>query len=221
MKKIKMSRELAYVLGMVFMPFAVAFSIKANFGMSMIAAPGYIISEKIFLTNGQVEWIMQGVFLILMCIIIKRFRLTYLTSFASALIYGALLDLARWIVDFIPAQSIAARVVFFVLGMVLTSFSVAMFFNTYLAPCAYDYFVREVGSAKKLDMRKWKLGYDFSMLVFSIVLSLVLFHKFIGISFGTLIIVVCNGNIISFFSKLFDKHISFYDRFPLAKYFEN
>lgn len=221
MKKIKMSRELAYALGMLFMPFAVAFSIKADFGMSMIAAPSYIISEKIPLTNGQVEWIMQGFFLLLMCIIIRRFRVTYLTSFASALIYGALLDLARWIVDFIPAESIAVRAVFFILGMVLTSFSVAMFFNTYLAPCAYDYFVREVGNVKKLDMRKWKLGYDFSMLVLSVALSLMLFHRFIGVSFGTLIIAVCNGNIISFFSKLFNKHISFYDRFPLAKYFEN
>lgn len=221
MKKIKMSRELAYILGMVFMPFAVAFSIKADFGMSMIAAPSYIISEKIPLTNGQVEWIMQGLFLLLMCVIIKRIRLTYFTSFVSAFIYGALLDLARFLVDLIPANGIASRVIFFILGMVLTSFSVAMFFNTYLAPCAYDYFVREVGHAKKLDMRKWKLGYDFSMLVFSVVLSFALFHHFVGISFGTIIIVICNGNIISFFSKQFDKHISFYDRFSFAKYFEN
>ena len=30
MKKIRMSRELAYILGMVCMPFAVSFTIKAN-----------------------------------------------------------------------------------------------------------------------------------------------------------------------------------------------
>lgn len=217
-----MSRELAYVLGMLFMPFAVAFTIKADLGMSMIAAPSYIISEKVpFLTNGQTEWLMQGFFLILMCIIIKSFRLSYLTSFASAFVYGLLLDFARYVTNGINADSMIVRIILFILGMVLTSFSVAMFFNTYLAPCAYDYFVRQIGTAKKLDMRKWKLSYDFSMLAVSILLSLVLFHRFVGINFGTLVMAVFNGNIIAFFSKLFDKHIEFFDRFPLAKYFEN
>ena len=94
-----------------------------------------------------------------------------------------------------------------------------MFFNTYLAPCAYDYFVREVGHFKKLDMRKFKLGYDISMLVVSVSLSLILFHKFVAINIGTLLMAVLNGNIISFFSKMFDRHIEFFDRLPLAKYF--
>lgn len=222
MKKIKMSRELAYVLGMTVMPFAVSFTIKADLGMSMIAAPTYIISEKVsFLTNGQTEWLMQGFFLALMCVIIKKFRVSYLTSFLSALIYGALLDFARYVTGGIHADNMIVRIVLFVLGMVLTSFSVAMFFNTYLAPCAYDYFVRQIGSEKKLDMRKWKLGYDFSMLALSVILSLSLFHKFIGINFGTLIMAVFNGNIIAFFSNQLKKHIDFFDRFPLAKYFES
>ncbi len=215
-----MSRELAYIFGMVLMPFAVSFTIKANLGTSMIAAPSFIISEKIsFLTNGQVEWIMQAFFLALMCVIVKRFRLTYLTSFLSALIYGALLDLARSAVDKINADFIAVRILLFAAGTIMTALAVAFFFNTYLAPCAYDYFVREIGSVKQLDMRKWKLGYDFSMLAFSSALSLLLFHGFVGVSVGTIIMAVCNGNIISFFSKMMNKHFEFFDRFPLAKYF--
>ena len=225
MKRIKMSRELAYVIGIVCMPFAVACTIKADLGMSMIAAPSYIISEKIPLTNGQVEWIMQAFFLVLMCLIIKKFKITYLCSFLSALIYGALLDFAIWITDFIPldmfsgAVLISVRISLFIIGMTLTSFSVAMFFNTYLAPCSYDFFVREIGNAKKLDMRKWKLSYDFLMLALSLALTLILFHKLIGVSLGTIVMVICNGNIIAFFSKQFDKHIDFFDRFNLAKYF--
>lgn len=220
MKKIRMSRELAYILGMVCMPFAVSFTIKANLGMSMIAAPSYIISERVqFITTGQTEWIFQAFFLVLMCLIIKHFRVAYLTSFASAFIYGLILDFAIFVTSPIKAESIVVRIVLFVLGMVMTSFSVAMFFNTYLAPCAYDYFVREVGHFKKLDMRKFKLGYDISMLVVSASLSLILFHKFVAINIGTLLMAVLNGNIISFFSKMFDRHIEFFDRLPLAKYF--
>lgn len=222
MKKIKISRELAYVLGLITMPFAVAFTVKADLGMSMIAAPTYIISQKVsFLSYGTAEYIVQALFLILMCVIIKKVRAAYLTSFLTALIYGAILDFAVYITSGIPADSMAARIPLFILGMVMTSLSVALFFNTYLAPCAYDFFVRVVGHEKHLDMRKWKLTYDFIMLGISAALSLILFHKFIAINVGTLIMAMCNGNIISFFSKTMQKHIEFFDRFPLAKYFEN
>lgn len=221
MKKIKLSTELCYVLGMVLMPFAVSLTIKANLGMSMIASPTYIISEKVpFLTNGQTEWIMQGLFLVLMCVIIKKFRLTYLTSFLSAFIYGLILDFAIYLTSFFEANNIVFRVFLFIAGMVLTSLSVAFFFNTYLAPCAYDYFVRVVGEEKKLDMRKWKLSYDASMLVLALVLSLTLFRGFVGINFGTLVMVALNGNIISFFSKFINKHFELFDRFSFRKYFE-
>lgn len=221
MKKIKLSRELCYVLGMLIMPFAVSLTIKADLGMSMIAAPSYIISERApFITTGQTEWIMQALFIVLMCVIIKKFRLTYLTSFLSAFIYGILLDFDIYITGFFQANHVALRIILLLAGMVLTSLSVALFFNTYLAPCAYDYFVRNVGEEKKLDMRKWKLCYDFAMLIASVLLSLILFKRLIAINVGTLIMAVFNGNIIAFFSKLINKHFTLFDRFPLRKYFE-
>lgn len=222
MKKIRMSREFAYVLGQIIMPFAVALTVKADLGMSMIATPTYIISEKVsFLSYGMTEYIVQAFLVILMCIVIKKFRIAYLVSFLSAVIYGSILDLACYVTADIPADNMIVRIILFVLGMVLTSLSVAFFFNTYISPCAYDYFVAKVGKEKKLDMRKWKLAFDFTMLLISVVLSLALFHKFVGVNFGTLIMAVLNGNIISFFSKWMDKHIEFFDRFKLAKYFEN
>ena len=217
-----MSRELAYVFGLLIMPFAVAFTVKADLGMSMVAAPAYIISQKIsVISYGTTEYLFQAVFLILMCIIIRKARLSFLTSFATAVVYGYLLDFAVYVTGFIPADSLFVRIPLFILGMLMTSLAVAFFFNTYLAPCAYDFFVRVVGHEKKLNMRKWKLSFDFSMLCLSIVLSLILFHKFVAISYGTFVMAAINGNIIAFFSNTMQKHIVFFDRFPLAKYFEN
>lgn len=221
MKKIKMSRESAYVLGLLIMPFAVAFTVKADLGMSMIAAPTYIISQRVsFLSYGMTEYIVQGVLLAIMCIVIKKFRVAYLMSFATAVIYGGILDFACFVTKEIPTESMAVRVILFILGMLLTSFSVALFFNTYLAPCAYDYFVAKIGTEKNLNMRKWKLAFDFSMLIVSVILSLVLFHKFVAINFGTLIMALLNGNLISFFSNQMQKRVDFFDRLPFAKYFE-
>lgn len=222
MKKIRMSREAAYLLGLLIMPFAVAFTVRADLGMSMVSAPSYIISQKIsVISYGTTEYLFQALFLILMCVIIKKARLSYLTSFVTAVIYGYLLDFAVYVMGFIPADSLFVRIPLFLLGMFLTALAVAFFFNTYLAPCAYDFFVRVVGHEKKLDMRKWKLSFDFSMLILSVALSLILFRNFIAISYGTIIMAIFNGHIIAFFSNLMEKHIDFFDRLPLAKYFED
>ena len=120
--------------------------------------------------------------------------------------------------DFEP-DAMIIRVILFVLGMIITSLSVTFFFKTYIPPCSYDFFVRDVVFEKKADMRKFKMGFDAVFLLLSFVLSLTLFHGFVGISIGTLIIVLVNGNLISVFDRFLDKHFEFYDLFPLGKYF--
>ena len=47
MKKKFFYTEIAYVLGLVIMAFAAAFTEKADFGMSMVVAPAYIIHLKV------------------------------------------------------------------------------------------------------------------------------------------------------------------------------
>lgn len=220
-KKLRIPRELTYVLGLLFLPLAVSVMTKANLGLSMIAAPTYIISEKVsFLTYGQTEYIAQGIVLIVMCLVVGKFKWTYLTSYLTAVIYGTILDGFLWLLRGWEPEALWIRIAAFLAGMILTSLGVAMFMNTYLAPAAWDYFVRTVVEEKHLDLRKFKLGYDFFFLIVSVALTLLLFHKFIGITWGTLIIAVCNGNLIAFFNNQMQKHCEFYDLLPkLAKHF--
>ena len=213
-KKFRLSKELTFLLAIILMPLAIAIMTKANFGLSMIAAPTYIISEKVsFLTYGQTEYIVQTLVLILMCFAVGKFRFSYLTSFITAIIYGSILDFFIWCIRDWQVEAIWLRALIFVLGMVLTSLGVALFMNTYLAPCAYDYFVRTVVEEKKLDLRKFKLAFDGAFLAISIALTLILFHKFIGVTWGTIIIALCNGNIIAFFNNHLQKHVDFFTRF--------
>ncbi|MBR2277841.1 MAG: hypothetical protein IJ872_01370 [Eubacterium sp.] len=220
-KKFRLSREAAYVWATIVLPLAVAMMAKANLGLSMIAAPTYIVSEKVsFLSYGQAEYIFQAIILLLMSAVVGKFRLIYLSSFATALIYGTVLDGFVYLLSPLDVTRLWLRIVFFIIGMVLTALGVALYIKTYLPPCAYDYFVRTVVQEKHTDLRKTKLTNDGVYLVLSVVLTLTLFHKFVGITWGTLVITLCNGHIIAFFDKQMEKHIEFYNRFPkLAKYF--
>ncbi|MCM1392620.1 MAG: hypothetical protein NC185_07580, partial [Ruminococcus sp.] len=81
MKKIKLSSELVYILSILFISFAVAMISSTNFGISMIVAPAYIISEKVsFLTFGQSEYVVQGLLYLVCRLLLEKIKLVYFSS---------------------------------------------------------------------------------------------------------------------------------------------
>ena len=95
-RKIKISSEVTYFAAIVLLSLAVAILSTADFGISMIVAPAYLLSLKAgFLSFGQAEYVVQAIVFILLCIVLKRFRFVYFFSFVTCLIYGFVLDLWR------------------------------------------------------------------------------------------------------------------------------
>ena len=229
MKKIKISCELDYILAILLLSFSVAMISCTDFGLSMIVSPAYILSQKLgFLTFGQSEYVIQGVLIVLFCILMRKVKPIYFTSFGTGLIYGAVLDLWRLVIPhFNPSVTppgslpVPLRLLYFVLGMTMTSLSIAMFFRTYLYPQVYDFFVKGVSQKFGLDRNKFKICYDAAFLAISCAMSLILFRRFVGVGFGTLIMTACNGLLIGAFGKMLDRFFVFEPRFKkFSRYFE-
>lgn len=77
MKKKKISAELAYVLATLILAFGTAMMTKANFGVSMVVAPAYLLHLKLsqywnFITFGVAEYMLQAFLLIVLCIVIEK-----------------------------------------------------------------------------------------------------------------------------------------------------
>ena len=219
-KKLKIPGELAYFAAIILLSFAVAMLTSANFGISMIVAPAYLLSMKTgFLSFGQAEYVIQAGVFIVLCIALRKFKLVYLSSFVTCLIYGAVLDLWRLLPCFDPAvtppgsMDLWLRIVMFVAGVMLTAFSIALFFKTYLYPQVYDFFVKAVSERYKVKLSALKTGVDLSMLATSVIMSLCFFKKFVGIGWGTLIMAPIDGTLIGRFSRFLDKTCDFPPRF--------
>ena len=229
MKKIKIYDEIAYLFATVFLAFAVAMISTTGFGMSMIVSPAYLLSQKVsFLTFGQSEYIVQGIMLIIFCILMKKIKLLYLSSFVSGLLYGVVLDFWQIVIphfnpEITPVGSLPflLRAVYFVLGMMLTSLTIAIYFKVYLYPQIYDFFVKGVSEKFRIKQSKFKTVYDLVFLIVSVVMSFMFFGELTGVGIGTLIMAVCNGTIIGFFSKLLDRFFIFEPKFKkLSNYFD-
>ena len=239
MKKIKRSSELLWLFGIVFVALGVAICGKADLGVSMIAAPAFVVSEALLnlwsgFSVGVTEYILQGILLVIMCIIVGRFNWKYLLAFAVAVIYGYTLNFFIWILGGVSFDSIPLRWVMLIIGDIVTAFGVACFFKTYMPLQVYELFVAEFTSRFKFKLTKVKLFFDLSLLAVSVILALTLFGdvtsfdwstigyaSFHSIGLGTLVTTAINSPIIGFMGKLIDKIFEPTPMFPqIAKFLE-
>ncbi|MBR0520945.1 MAG: hypothetical protein IJJ95_06390 [Spirochaetales bacterium] len=218
--------ELAYVLGLIFVALGVAFMEKPDFGVSMVVAPAYILHLKIsetysFFTFGMAEYTLQAVLLIIMALVLRRFKLSYLFSFVTAVIYGFILDLCMLLVSYVPMENMALRITYYTLGMVLCAIGIALFFHTYIAPEVYELFVKEVSSKYGVEIHRFKTGYDICSCLIGVILSFIFFGLgvFRGVKWGTIICALINGTLIGLCSKFLEQRFEFKDGLGLRKYF--
>ena len=223
MKRIKRSSELLWLFGIVFVAFGVSICSKADLGVSMIAAPAFVVSEALIslwsgFSVGVTEYVLQGVLLILMCIIVRRFNWRYLLAFAVAVIYGYTLNFFLWLMSGITFEAIWLRWVMLIVGDIITAFGIACFFRTYMPLQVYELFVAEIAARFKINISKVKSGFDVSLLIISAVLALTLlgdvtsfdwttigYASFHSIGLGTLVTTAINSPIIALMGKLIDK----------------
>ena len=216
MKKKVFYMEWAYVCGLVFLALGTALMEKANFGMSMVVAPAYILYLKLsrifpFVTFGMMEYTFQAFLLIVMGLALRRFRLSYLFSFVTAVIYGFTLDGCMLLAGFIPEGGFVLRAACYAAGMILCAAGVAFFFHTYIAPEAYELIVKELSAEWKVDIGKFKTGYDVTSCLISVILSFIFFGlwHFEGVKLGTILCALVNGSIIGWMSRSMESKWNF------------
>ena len=207
-KKPVLYTELAYFLGILLLALGNSLIEKAALGMSMVVAPAYIlhlwISEYLpFFSFGMAGYVFQAGLLLVLILITRRARISYLFSFVTAVIFGFVLDLCMLIVSPIAAVELWVRILIFLSGMVLSTAGIAFLFHTYLLPEVYELFTKELVRKYGWELFRVKTAYDISSFVLAILMSLVIFGGFVGIGVGTVVCAFLNGFLIASFDKLY------------------
>ena len=219
-RKIGGMNEAAWVVGIVVCALGVALCTKADFGLSMIAAPPFILHYALrglfpWFTQGTAEYVWQGVLLLLMCAAVQRFRWRYLLSFGTAVIAGLAID--GWLLLLggnAPYESTLVRIVAFIAGELLTALAIAFVFRTSLPIQIYELLVREIADRFGFDVNRVKQVNDAAMLILSAAMSFLLTGGFNGFGVGTILITVINAPLIALFGRLLDRFFTFEPRFP-------
>ncbi len=227
MKKRRFYTELAYVLGIVGLALGTALMELADFGLSMVVAPAYLVYLKLsqiwgFVTFGMAEYTLQACLLLVMALVLRRFRVSYLFSFVTAVIYGFALDGCMTLVALIGGDTFAGRIGFYVTGLLLCAAGVALVFRTYIAPEVYELFVKKVSAKLNRNISHFKIMYDCVSCLIAVILSFVFFGwwHFEGVKLGTVVCALVNGWLIGWIGRWLDSRLEYADALPLRRWFE-
>ena len=227
MQKKTFYTELAYVFGIIALALGVALMEKADFGVSMIVAPAYLTYLKVsqflpFFTFGMAEYVLQALLVIIVCVVLRKFRLSFFFSFITAVIYGTILDGFIFLIAPIPAASIAVRFVLYLVGMVTCSLGVSLVFHTYIPPEAYELFVKEISKKIGMNINVFKTIFDCTCMVIGIIMSFAFFGMwhFEGVKLGTIVCALINGSIIGWCTRMIEARFEFKDGLKLRGLFE-
>lgn len=212
--------ELSYLFGMLILAFGNAFMEKADFGMSMVVAPAYLLHLLIskylpFFTFGTAGYVFQALLLCVLSLVMRKVKKSYLLSFVTAFLYGLLLDSVMSLVALFGFEGIVWQCVLFVVGLVLSSIGVSLLLHTYFPPEAYEIVVKELAQKYNISIAKTKTIYDCCSCTLGIILSLCFFGGFVGVKLGTVVCALVNGFLIGNISKFLESKFDFKDALPL------
>ena len=106
--------------------------------------------------------------------------------------------------------------------MVICAVGVALLFHTYIAPEAYELFVKELGRKTGREISRVKTVYDCCSCALGLILSFAFFGwgQFVGVKAGTIFCALVNGWLIGRCGRWLEGRFAFRDGMKLRKYFE-
>lgn len=215
-KPIRKFGEAAYISGNILCALGVCLSAKSGLGVSAVVAPSFVLSAYLeglvpFFTFGNVEYIVQGLVIVVLAICLRRFTVSYPLAFVTAVFYGVSLDLWRLLFGTAIVEEVYMKIILMVIGALITELSIALLLRSYLPQQAYDFAVKEISTQKNKNMNVVKWTFDISALIVAIILMFIFFGRFdfslVGV--GTLVVAVVNAPMIGLFGKLLDRFVDF------------
>lgn len=208
--------EAAYGLGIFALALGTAFMERADFGLSMVVAPAYLLFRRLsasfpFLSFGTVEYLFQALLLVLLALALRRWKAAYLFSFVTAVVYGFTLDLCMYLVGLIPDWGLPLRIGCYLLGLPVCAFGVSLLFHSYLPPEVYELAVKELSARFGWEIHRVKTVYDCVSCLLAVALSFAFFGfgRFVGVKWGTVLCALVNGWLIGRVTGLLERRFAF------------
>ena len=201
--------ELALLVVVIINSLGVVLMLHSGSGISAISSVPYAFSEVFpALSLGTWTYIFQGVLVLTLMILRRKFVPSYLFSFVVGFAFSEMLNVHKLWVDTLPT-SIPERILYFVISYILLCIGIALSNRCGLPIIPTDLFPRELADITKIRYSRIKVSYDVICLAITGVMTVLLLGHLDGLGIGTILAAFTMGKVIGWIGDWMDDHVRF------------
>ena len=197
--KIVVRGERALVRAVLINSFAVAVTVYACLGISPVSIFPFAVSLVFpFLTRGTWTYLFQGVLVLSLMILRKRFVPQYLFSFVMGFVFGELLDVHEAWINLLPL-TLPNRILYFAISYLLICIGIALSIRCGLPILPTDLFPRELADITGAAYSNIKVSFDVICLAVTAGMTIFFLGHLDGLGIGTILAAFTMGKVIEAF----------------------
>lgn len=201
--------EIALIVIILINSLGVVLMLYSGSGISAISSVPYAFSlvfPKISL--GTWTYIFQGLLVLSLMIMRKKFVAPYLFSFLVGFAFSEMLDIHEMWINAL-STALEYRVVYFVISYFLICFGIALSNRCGLPIIPTDLFPRELADITKIKYSRIKIGFDVTCLAITALMTCIILGHLDGLGIGTILAAFTMGKVIGMIGDQMDRHVRF------------
>ena len=201
--------EAALALATIINSFGVVLMLYSGSGISAISSVPYAFSE-VFpeLSLGTWTYLFQGLLVLSLMVLRKRFVPQYLFSFVVGFVFGELLDVHELWIGILP-NGLFWCVLYFVISYFLISFGIALSNRCRLPIIPTDLFPRELAQIISVSYPRIKISFDVSCLAITAGMTFLFLGHLKGLGIGTILAAFTMGKVVGILGGWLDHRVQF------------
>ena len=201
--------ELALLIVILINSLGVVLMLMSGSGILAISSVPYAFSLVLpRLTLGTWTYIFQGLLVLSLMIMRKKFVAPYLFSFLVGFAFSEMLDIHEMWINALQT-ALGYRVVYFVISYLLICFGIALSNRCGLPIIPTDLFPRELADITKIKYSKIKIGFDVTCLAITALMTCIILGHLDGLGIGTILAAFTMGKVIGMIGDQMDRHVRF------------
>lgn len=201
--------ELALLAAVIINSFAVVLMLYSGAGISAISSVPYAFSD-VFpqLSLGTWTYLFQGLLILSLMILRKRFVVEYLFSFVVGFVFSELMDLHELWISVLPT-GLGWQIFYFLLSYFLIAVGIALSNRCDLPIIPTDLFPRELSDILEIGYPKVKIAFDVICLAVTAGLTFFCLGHLDGLGMGTILAAFTTGKAVGLVGEYLDKRVRF------------
>ncbi len=201
--------ELALILVVLINSFGIVLMLHSGSGISAISSVPYAFSEVIpKLSLGTWTYIFQGLLILSLMILRKKFVPQYLFSFVVGFAFGIMVDIHELWVNLLPL-TLPLRIIYFCISYFVICFGIALSNRCKFPIIPTDLFPRELSYITKIPYSKIKISFDVICLLATAIITFVFIGQIKGLGVGTVLAAFTMGKAIGLTGEKIDSKVKF------------